>query len=796
MMHLSKFQLCGLAFTAQLFLGTADAADVLTQHYNNARTGAILDEKVLNTSNVKTSTFGKKWTLFADGQIVAQPLYVSNLQIDTAPNPDAPLTRGTFNAVIIATMHNTVYVYDADSARPGLDGRTIPLWARWLGNPRPGGKDIDMYRTNDPEWGILSTPVISDDRKTLYVVAWHQDAGNQQQYRLHALDLSSGVDRQQVNIDVAGTTAPDAKDTPAGKACHGGDKRFNPCKHKQRAALLLTGGTIYVGFGGDGNRGALYAFDAQNLKMKGDRWTSTQNSEQILDEHGKPKALFSGGIWQSGQGPAADDQGNIYLNTGNGAFDGHESFGSSTVKLTHDAQGFAVKDHFTPCNVKFLNGHDLDLGSAGPVLIPENPPRIVTGGKEGILYILNREDFGKHQPGPGQATEECTNTNIVQQVLAFGAVQHGETHWGNIHGSPVYWKGPDSSRIYVWGENSPLKAYKFAQGQLQDVGDPRQSGFRPPLGMPGGMLALSADGDKTGSGILWAVVPFDGDANKQRGVNGIVLAFDAQDVSRVLWTSEQAPNRDSLGLFAKFNPPLVVAGKVFVPTYGDEEELRNYLNDDAPNQNQFPKHYYVAVYGLNPPNPITRRVVNQDRNDITVVRVEVTPLNLDKALCNRLDAAGTRDCTEALALGAGAPSFHNFIVTANQNLAGCDLVRVTTASRNAAWPTASGVGFWSSQAVGANVAADDSGHFTDKGSMKQTGAATLANGDPASLHQFVGVSNCGLPDTDRVTRLFKPYMRFEDATNGPTFQNWDVSANYVIKGPETQFDRSGQILRP
>ena len=83
--------------------------------------------------------------------------------------------KGTFNAVIIATMHNTVYVYDADKENRGPDGRTIPLWATWLGQPRPGGKDIDMWSTNDPEWGILSTPVVSDDKKTLFVVAWHGD---------------------------------------------------------------------------------------------------------------------------------------------------------------------------------------------------------------------------------------------------------------------------------------------------------------------------------------------------------------------------------------------------------------------------------------------------------------------------------------------------------------------------------------------------------------------------------------------------------------------------------------------
>jgi hypothetical protein len=271
-----------------------------------------------------------------------------------------------------------------------------------------------------------------------------------------------------------------------------------------------------------------------------------------------------------------------------------------------------------------------------------------------------------------------------------------------------------------------------------------------------------------------------------------VLALDAQDVSRTLWTSEQSPDRDGLGLYAKFNPPMVANGKVFVPTYGDEEELRTYRSDQP---TKFPQHYYVAVYGVDPPNPAARPVVNQTRNDITVVRVEVTPLNLDATACSRLDT-GTLDCTEALAQSAQAPSFHRVLIGVNQDLSTCDLVRVTTASRNAAMPTSSGVGFWSSQVLGANLAAEDSGRFTEKGGLKQTGAATLANGDSASLHQFVGVSNCALSGTDRLTRLFKPFMRFENASNGPIFQNWDVSANYEIKGPETQFDRSGQVLRP
>ena len=136
------------------------AADVLTQHNGNDRTGVNASETVLTTANVKPATFGRLWSLYVDGQVVAQPLYVSQLRIDTSTNPNVPPVQGTFNAVVVATMHNTLYVYDADVENRLPDGRTKPLWATWLGPPRPSGKDIDMWSTNDPEWGILATPVI------------------------------------------------------------------------------------------------------------------------------------------------------------------------------------------------------------------------------------------------------------------------------------------------------------------------------------------------------------------------------------------------------------------------------------------------------------------------------------------------------------------------------------------------------------------------------------------------------------------------------------------------------------
>ena len=420
------------------------AADALTQHYNNARTGAVLDETKLTTANVSSRTFGRLWTLYADGQVVAQPLYLSALTIDTTGNKDGSQVKGTFNAVIIATMHNTVYVYDADKENPSPEGRTVPLWARWLGPPRPGGKDIDMWSTNDPEWGILATPVASPDKRTLFVVAWHGDGPQGLRYMLHALDLQNGSHR--LPPVVIGVPANDPS-----KPCRR-QNAFNPCLQKQRAALLLSNGVLYVGFGGDGNRGALFAFDATTLSQRA-FWSTTPTGTD-------------GGIWQSGQGPSADSQGNVYVMTGNGTFDAAtdgQNYGNSLVKLSLEGSRLVVKDYFAPCNFAFLNGRDLDLGSGGPVLLPVTPPRIIGGGKEGVLYVLSADKLGRHTAS--KAGPDCENANIVQQVRAFPVTVHeGEEHHGNIHGSPVFWNGPDIARVFAWGENSRLKSYTVQSG--------------------------------------------------------------------------------------------------------------------------------------------------------------------------------------------------------------------------------------------------------------------------------------------------------------------------------------------
>ncbi len=561
--------------TAFMVLGAAafylpvQAKDVLTQHNNNGRTGANVHESILTTANVNSRQFGKLWTLDVDGQVAAQPLYVRGLRIETTNNPNVPLVKGTFNAIVIATMHNSVYVFDSDRERRGPNGMSVPLWRTWLGTPRPGGKDIDMWSTNDPEWGILSTPVIDDKKTVLYVVAWHDDRGEgNYQYRLHALNLKDGT--HLMNPVPLTASIPNPHDSS------GPPITLISRLQKQRSGLLLSREFLYIAFGGDGSQGLVLAYDAKALQQRA-VWMSTPTGQD-------------GGIWQAGQGPAADLQGNVYLMMGNGSFNANEggrNYGSSFVRLNLEAGQLTVKDYFTPCNEQFLNsGPVLELGSSGPLLIPDTD-LIVGGGKQGRLYLLSSTRMGRHVAAPRPRNARCKNPNILQEFRATK---------GAMYGSPVFWKGPDTSRVYIWGDNDHLKAYVFDGRRFLETHKPRVSTFRAPKGVPGGILSLSSDGSKVGTGIVWAVAPLDGDAGRMRGVKGIVLALDAQDVSKELWTSEQSGGRDHLGLFSNFTPPTVADGKVFVATYGDAEVQRTYGKLSRPVQ--FPAHYYVAVYGL------------------------------------------------------------------------------------------------------------------------------------------------------------------------------------------------------
>ena len=310
------------------------------------------------------------------------------------------------------------------------------------------------------------------------------------------------------------------------------------------------------------------------------------------------------------------------------------------------------------------------------------------------------------------------------------------------------------------------------------------------------MLAISANGNRAGSGIVWAVTPLDGDANMQRGVKGIVLALDAQDVSRTLWTSEQFSQRDRLGLFAKFTNPMIADGKVYVATYGDDEERLVYPKEPTPvHPTKFPKNYYVAVYG---PMPETRgTVINQDRDDVTVVRASTSHVTIEKTNCAAVDAS-TIDCTDALTQAAGAPSFHRVLVGANASLAGCSVVRVTTASKKLRSRKVGRHRILRSASVAeGSITARRFRSFCAVGEAQSCGYRHTARRCSGDTPRF-----CRINELQRWRRTdpARPCLQAIECSSSflaenKLLRNWDLASNYLINSDITQFDRSGDVLQ-
>ena len=272
------------------------------------------------------------------------------------------------------------------------------------------------------------------------------------------------------------------------------------------------------------------------------------------------------------------------------------------MKLEWKNNKLEVADAFTPCNQSYLNREDLDMGSAAPLFLPGN--LIAAGGKYGNLYLMDRDHLAGYIPG-GRLKEDCSDSQRVLQTVTVNR--------GHIHGTPIYWKGPEGKQwVYVMAEAKNLTAFPFVDGRLESgIDEVKMSVWKPPRQvppvcgrrarnwMPGGILALSSDANRAGTGIVWALVPANGDSNTFRGVKGMLLALNAEDVSQELWRSQgadaESDTPDSFGLLARFVSPSVANGKVFVANAGDHEELKTYCKTRP---TEFPKNYGVAVYGL------------------------------------------------------------------------------------------------------------------------------------------------------------------------------------------------------
>jgi hypothetical protein len=501
--------------------------NILTQHYDNARTGQNTNETILTPANVNSSTFGKLFALAADGYVYAQPLYVANLVIPG---------KGTHNVLFIATEHDSVYAYDADNG--------TELWFRtFLVNGATPLSTADVGNTEDinPEIGITGTPAIDLTTNTLYVVVNTKEAGVLV-YRLHALDITTGLDKFGGPVQLSGSVPGSASDGA------GGMVPFSVQWENQRPGLLLYNGYLFIGFASHGDNGPwhgwILGYNATTLQQTG-LWNTSPNGK-------------GNGIWAAGSGIAVDAGGSAYVATGNGddtvtipapppstIID----YGDSIVRVSL-ANGVPTPvDYFTPYNQASLDSSDADVGSGGVLIPPDQggpfPHILIQAGKQGSLYVINRDKMTND--GSHYCNGCSSDPEIIQTVTGSGGL------WS----MPSYWNG----NVYTWGNGSRLKAFSLTNGRLS-VSSTSQSAETS--GFPGSTVAISSEG--AANGIVWAV---ESDAYGSKGP-AILRAYDATNVATLLYGSNLTSGRDQLGPAVKFVVPVVSNGRVYV---GAEKEV-------------------------------------------------------------------------------------------------------------------------------------------------------------------------------------------------------------------------------
>jgi hypothetical protein len=511
----------------------AQPPPVLQRGYDAGVSGATLSETTLKTSNVVPGSFGLVFKLPVDDNIMAQPLYVPNVVINGTSH----------NVLYVATMSDTLYAFDADTGG-------APLWTLNLAtfeNAIPVAIAHASYSMNMSiinKLGILSTPVIDPTTNTLYAVACTWENNTTLVYRLHAVDITTGVPRTGSGVVISGIY---------------NTMTFDASTQWQRLSLVFSGNNVVFGFGAmqlestaHVYSGWIFAYDKSTLAQTFIFATATVGSG-------------GAGVWQSGRPPVVDTSGNVYVVTGNGwngtGYDGVHNFSESVLKLNVTTPPIPA-DWFTPSSWANLDLKDLDLTSSGPMLVP-GTSLLVAGGKTGVLYLLNTAGLGQNK------------VNAIQTIQISAS---------ELRGGPVYWQRSSANGgplLYDWGVNDALKSFAFNGTTFATA--PSATG---PVGSqiwPGGILTLSANGDAAGTGVLWATVATSGEAENNPPVPGELYAFDAGNVATQLWNSNMNAARDSFGNFAKFVPPLVANGRVYVATWSNQ----------------------VAVYGLIAPNLTT-----------------------------------------------------------------------------------------------------------------------------------------------------------------------------------------------
>ena len=506
---------------------TPPAIPVLTYHYDNTRQGANLAETVLTPANVAGGTFGKLFTYPVDGHVYAQPLIMTNVSIPG---------KGTHNVVYVATQHDSLYAFDADS-NGGPDGGA--LWHVNFGvsavTPNNDwGNRYGPYHDINPEVGITGTPVIDPDSSTIYLDVFSHE-GTVYLHRIHALDLATGTERSFSPVPVAATVPGKGVGSVAGIL------NFDSRRSLNRAAFTLAGGILFATYTGyadtDPYHGWIIGFDAATLKPLTNYVFNTSPNSTIAVWGANAGEC---GIWMAGHGLCVDANTNIFFEVGNGPFNANQmngtEYGDSFVKLT-GAAGLTPSDYFTPYNQAGLSGSDADLGSGGPIILPDSvgsaahPHLLVGCGKEGKIYLVDRDNMGHYNPA---------NDNKAVQTLP-GAV-------GGTWSSPAYF----NNRIYYLGSGDVLKAFAISNGVINPTPVSRGS-FG--VGYPGSTPIVSANGNQ--NGIVWTI--------QNDSSPAILHANNATNVAVELYNSSVNLARDNPGGAVKYTVPVVANGKVYVP---------------------------------------------------------------------------------------------------------------------------------------------------------------------------------------------------------------------------------------
>jgi len=519
------------------------AAAVLTYHNDNASTGQNLAETTLTPADVNPTQFGKLDSVPLDGTAYAQPLYVPSVAVSG---------QGTHNVVYVATEHDSLYAIDADTG--------AVLWKDSFIDPAAGVTTIpfdDPANGNFAEIGISGDPVIDPNTGTLYLVARTEevvDGVSHYVQRLHAIDITSGAEKFGGPVVIADTSFDGTYYTynsgPSvagnGDGSSNGVVTFNAMRQNQRVALTEANGNIYVGWASVGDvgpyQGWILGFNAATLAL-----------DAVFND--APNGTEAG-IWESQGRIAVDDSGDLYFETGNGTFDTtlnaagfpiDGDYGDSFVKLAPDSStpadpningwGLKVVDYFTPSNQQSLNDVDDDLGSGGPLLLPDSagdaahPHLLIGAGKEGKIYLIDADNMGHFDP----------NADHVVQETGAGLIGDGS------YGTPAYFNGT----FYYGGFGDQVKAFSVSNAALSTAPTSQSPNF---MDYGGTTPSVSADG--TSNGIVWAL-DYNG--------TGVLYAYDASNLANELYDSTQAAGgRDQVGASAAFTVPTVVNGKVYV----------------------------------------------------------------------------------------------------------------------------------------------------------------------------------------------------------------------------------------